>query len=71
MILSYNGMKRYLRFMIPLTYYLYANCVTVNYIVRVLLMAKLLPLLEGVLIVLLAVPLHPLSVVVVPPPDSF
>ena len=37
--------------MISVTFYLYANSVTVNYIVRVLLMAKLIPLLEGVLIV--------------------
>ena len=69
--LTIMGWKDTGRLMISVTFYLYANSVTVNYIVRVLLMAKLLPLLEGVLIVLLAVPLHPLSVVVVPSPDSF
>ncbi len=57
--------------MISVTFYQYANSVTVNYTVRVLPMAKLLPLLEGLLIVLLEVPLHPFPDVVVPPPDSF
>ena len=69
--LTIMGWKDTGRLLISVTFNLYANSVTVNYTVRVLLMAKLLPLLEGVLIVLLAVPLHPLSVVVVPPPDSF
>ena len=59
------------RLMTSVTFYLCANSVTVNYTVRVVLMAKAVPHLGRVLIVLLAVPLHPLPVVVVPTPDSF
>ena len=59
------------RLLISVTFYLYANSVTENYTVRVLLMAKTVPYLERVLIVLLAVLLHLLPDVVLPPPDSF
>ena len=59
------------RLLISVTFYQYANSVTVNYTVRVLPMAKLLPHLEGILIVVLEVLLHPFPDVVVPPPDSF
>jgi hypothetical protein len=61
--LTIMGWKDTGRLMISVTFYLYANSVTVNYTVRVLLMAKLLPLLEGVLIVFL--PVLPISEAVV------
>ena len=46
MILSYNGMKRYLRFMISVTYLLYVNGVTVNYTVRVLPILSIFPVIK-------------------------
>ena len=60
-----KGWKDTGRLMISVTFYLYANSVTVNYTVRVLLMAKLLPLLEGILIVFLPVLVLPISEAVV------
>ena len=69
--LTMKGWKDTGRLLISVTFYLCANSVTENYTVRVQPMAKLLAHLEGVLIVLLAVPLHPFPKVVLPPTDSF
>lgn len=45
--LTIMGWKDTGRLMISVTFYLYANSVTVNYTVRVQLMAKLLPQIEN------------------------